>query len=279
MKLGETGSGFVSRKAAIFSGSGIENTTDSVTVEEPLEVSVQDKSGRLFRAGVIMRTPSADDYLSVGFLHSEGYIKPGTEIYAVEGVDSGGISRENSVRLIVSHVEESASIPYGSRLVNSSCGICGKASLDEIYLRVGRLQRSRITVKAETVLSLPDIMRKEQRIFSSTGGLHAAGLFTADGSPLFVGEDIGRHNAVDKVIGWSVMNSTDLHDKILQVSGRAGFEIVQKAAVSGIPVVCSVSAPSSLAVDLCDALGITLICFVREKRFNIYTNGERVSLS
>lgn len=277
--LGEAGSGFVSRKTLILSGSGVEHATDNVTIEEPLDVSVQDSSGKIYRAGVIMRTPAHDHYLSVGFLHSEGYIASGAKIQGMEGIDSDGISHENSVKVMVDEINETAATPYRSRLVNSSCGICGKGSVDEIFLRVGKLQRSRLRIKAETILSLPGTMRKMQRIFSSTGGLHAAGLFTSDGNTLFVGEDIGRHNAVDKVIGWSIINKVDLHDKVMQVSGRAGFEIVQKAAVSGIPVICSVSAPSSLAIDVCDAMGITLICFVRENRFNVYTNPERVSFS
>ena len=159
----------------------------------------------------------------------------------------------------------------------SSCGVCGKAALDDIEVRCAPVARGP-QVSVELLTSLPDLLRSAQRVFDRTGGLHAAGLFTADGEAVAIREDVGRHNAVDKVVGERYLaGGLPLADRILQVSGRASFEIVQKAAVAGIPIVAAVSAPSSLAVEAAGRFGQTLVGFVREGRANVYTHLERIA--
>jgi FdhD protein len=158
----------------------------------------------------------------------------------------------------------------------SSCGVCGKAALDDIEVRCAPVATG-TSVDAAALLGLPDVLRKAQKVFERTGGLHAAGLFSADGRVVSVREDVGRHNAVDKVVGEQVLaGRVPLADHVLQVSGRLSFEIVQKAAVAGIPIVSAVSAPSSLAVEAGERFGMTLVGFVRDERLNVYTHPERV---
>jgi FdhD protein len=165
-----------------------------------------------------------------------------------------------------------------SFFVSSSCGVCGKATLDDVEVHCRPVGAGPV-VKAEVVSELPRSLRDAQRVFDRTGGLHAAGLFASDGTLLSVREDVGRHNAVDKIVGEAVLaGDLPLAERVLQVSGRLSFEIVQKAGRAGIPIVCAVGAPSSLAVDAAERLGMTLAGFVREDRFNLYSHPERVAL-
>ncbi len=270
-------SGTVRRPAIRYPKTPMVEETDVLAVEEPLEVRFRIGGGQEKPAGILMRTPVHDDWLAAGYLYTEGILKSGGWISKISGGSGGQHATGNTITVQIS--EENGPAPaleYGARLVNSSCGVCGKGSINEVFIRSGRIIRSGVRVKPEVLTSLPEKLRHNQYIFSETGGLHAAGLFRPDGELVVAAEDVGRHNAVDKVIGYCILNNVPMGEGILQVSGRSGFEIVQKAAVAGIPIVSAVSAPSSLAVDLCESLGITLACFVREGRFNAYTNIMRI---
>lgn len=272
-------SGISLRRALKFSDmSEPEERMDSVSVEEPLEIRYRIGQIQEGSAGIVMRTPVHDDWLAVGFLSSEGILRD-PKWFLGFYAESGEMGNDNVITVNIS--DENGIIDgteYGARLVNSSCGICGKSSIEETFIRTGKIVRSQINVDPETISGLPDRLRSLQMIFSQTGGVHAAGLFSLDGSDIVVAEDVGRHNAVDKVIGYAHMSDVQTDRTILQVSGRSGFEIVQKAFVAGIPIISSVSAPTSLAVDTCEALGITLVSFVRGKSFSIYSHPERIKL-
>jgi FdhD protein len=163
-------------------------------------------------------------------------------------------------------------------VATASCGICGKASLDEIAVRSDPIPEGPVVARS-IVLALPDLLRAAQRTFDETGGLHAAGLFTPAGELIGIREDVGRHNALDKLVGSQVIaGALPLHDRVLVVSGRVSFEIVQKAAVAGIPIICAVSAPSDLAIEAADRLGVTLVGFLRGDGFNVYAHDERIDL-
>ena len=260
------------------SKTGAENFQDRITVEEPLEVRIRYRDGKEKTVSVIMRTPTMDNYLAVGFLYSEGIVKDSSQVISILNVDSEGTAIDNTVIVEVTDQVHFDLSDYGRNFaVNSSCGVCGKSSINDIFVKSGRLIRSTREIKASTLLTLPEIMKKQQRIFGETGGIHAAGLFDTNGNLKVVAEDIGRHNAVDKVVGFMVLNNLLFSDDlVLQVSGRAGFEILQKAAMAGIPIVSSVSAPSTLAINTADSMNMTLACFVRGDRFNIYTNPFRI---
>lgn len=261
--------------------TGSRETEDKVTVEEPLEIRLHSKDSEPVTVSIIMRTPVMDNYLAVGFLFSEGIIKDYADILSIDNIDrSTGTAVGNVISLRVSESVKFDKSAYTRNFaVNSSCGVCGKSNINDVFIRSGRLVRTEKTIHRDTVLGLPEKMAGLQKIFAETGGIHAAGLFTFDGAPVFIAEDIGRHNAVDKVVGYMVEQGLTFHDNlILQVSGRAGFEILQKAAMAGIPVVSSVSAPSSLAIETADSMNMTLVCFVRKGRFNVYTHPERIRM-
>jgi FdhD protein len=253
---------------------------DVVVTEEPLEIRVV-AGGETRRVAVTMRTPGRDFELAAGFLHTEGVVAGRGDIrridYCVEGDASQQFNILN-VHLAAPVLPELSSLErYGT--VSSACGVCGKASLDALAARgVATLPPGAPTVDRKVVYGLPDRLRAAQRTFATTGGLHAAGLFTAGGDALVVREDVGRHNAVDKVVGWALLGGRlPLPDAVLVVSGRAGFEIVQKAAAARIAVVCAVSAPSSLAVAAATELGVTLVAFLRGRRANVYAGAERIA--
>ncbi len=225
---------------------------------------------------VTMRTPGNDFELACGFLFTEGLIGPG-DVAQVSYCDSlDGDQEYNVVTVRTAGPVDATVISHRNFYSTSSCGICGKASLEEIEVHCAPIGDGPL-VRRDTIVSLPERLRSRQRVFDRTGGLHAAGLFSAEGEPRAIREDIGRHNAVDKIVGRSLLAAElPLGRSILLVSGRAGFEIVQKAAVAGIPVLCAVSAPSSLAVEAADRLGMTLIGFLRDESFNIYAHPERI---
>jgi FdhD protein len=248
---------------------GIDETTDLVTVEAPLEVRLH---GEPF--SVIMRTPGADRELTAGFLFAEGVLRSDADVARID------LLLENvvDVRLTAARAEQLPSYLNTRRLVTttSSCGMCGRRSLDDLDIDEPPLDVGWV-VSAGVVAALPDRLRAAQVIFGQTGGLHAAGLFDRDGCLETSAEDVGRHNAVDKLLGRMMLaGRVPLTDRILCVSGRTSFEIVQKAFLGGIPVVAAVSAPSSLAVDLAGRAGVTLVGFVRDGRFNIYSQPHRV---
>jgi FdhD protein len=247
--------------------------TDRAAAEVPLEVRL---NGQPF--SVIMRTPGADQELAVGFLFSEGIVSRACEIEHIETNDPLNIV---DVVLPASRASEIPKLLEQRRSVvmNASCGLCGRPTLESAGLD-GRALAAGWAVTAEMVSRLPACLRQAQRAFAETGGIHAAGLFDLDANLETIAEDVGRHNAVDKVVGRMVqLGRLPLERSLLFVSGRSSFEIVQKAFLAGIPFVAAVSAPSSLAIELARTVGITLLGFVRDGNFNIYAHEERIELT
>jgi FdhD protein len=250
--------------------------TDTLAAEEPLEIRVQAPGQEQRPVAVTMRTPGGDFELAVGFLFTEGLVVP-ADIARVAYCDTmPGEDQHYNVVSVTLHGPFDMDRVKRNFYATSSCGVCGKAALDDIEVRCERVGDGPL-VTSELLLGLPDALRNAQKVFARTGGLHAAGLFRADGSLVSAREDVGRHNAVDKVIGEQILaGDVPLRDHVLQVSGRLSFEIVQKAAVAGIPIVSAVSAPSSMAVEAGARFGMTLVGFVRDGRLNVYTHPERV---
>jgi len=245
---------------------------DRVAAEVPLEVRLH---GEPF--SVIMRTPGADHDLCIGFLFTEGVLRGAGDIARVEDGDA-----PNVVNVTLTP-ERATIVPelLGQRrqvAMNSSCGMCGRRTLESLNIE-GPPLSSRWTVTADVIVQLPHRLRAAQSLFAETGGLHAAGVFDTAGRLQLSAEDVGRHNAVDKLVGRSLRaGRVPLEDSLLFVSGRSSFEIVQKAYLGGVPLVAAVSAPSSLAIELAQRGGITLLGFVRGERFNVYAHAERVRL-
>ncbi|WZO96201.1 formate dehydrogenase accessory sulfurtransferase FdhD [Isosphaeraceae bacterium EP7] len=265
-----------SARVLISTGDGIEDRTDWVVVEEPLEIRAGGFGQAPISVAVTMRTPGHDPELAVGFLWTEGLIAPGVEVISAtpcgpKGPDGGS----NVIRVVLSEPFDGSGLKRNF-FATSSCGICGKATLDQVALRCPVVAPGPV-VGRSTLLELPGLLRQAQAAFDRTGGLHAAGIFDADGLPIAVREDVGRHNAVDKLIGRALLDGKlPLSGHILMVSGRTSFEILQKAAAAGLPIVCAVSAPSSLAISAADQLGITLVGFLRGSTFNLYTHPGRI---
>ncbi len=255
----------------------VQRFQDYLVGEEPLEIRV----GKL-PLSVTMRTPGHDLELAAGFLFTEGLIQRREQIAAIGYAEGCKETERGNVVQIELQPGVSLDLERTQRnfFAASSCGICGKASIDSIRLRGIQLPNPRLRLDPEILCGLPDSLRDAQAIFGRTGGLHAAGLFSTRGELFAQREDVGRHNAVDKIVGWALLEARlPLSEYVLMVSGRGGFEIVQKAAVAGLPVVASVSAPSSLAVQLARELGMTLVGFLRGKRFVVYAGEERLSLA
>jgi FdhD protein len=249
---------------------------DSLATEEPMEIRVQGPGQRAEPVAVTMRTPGADYELAVGFLFTEGLVAPGqvTRVAYCDDLDEEE-QRYNVVTVTLDRAFDHDRLRRNF-YATSSCGICGKAALDDVEVRCAPVAAGPV-VPSDVLVLMPDRLRSKQRVFDRTGGLHAAGLFTPDGELLTLREDVGRHNAVDKLIGEQVLGErVPLADRVLQVSGRASFEIVQKAAMAGIPIVSAVSAPSSLAVEAGERFGMTIVGFVRDGRCNVYSRPERV---
>ena len=255
---------------------GAWQAEDAAATEEPLDVRLHGTS-----FAVVMRTPGEDRALAAGFLYAERIIGSADDIGAVEHCRHPDRSEAHHVVDVFLVGEAAAAVSRhldGRRRVvaNSSCGVCGRATIDELRDRVAPLT-SDWRLDRSVVSGFPSALRSRQRCFDETGGLHAAGLFERDGTCRISHEDVGRHNAVDKVVGSMLLaDRLPLDDVFLGVSGRVSFEIVQKAWVAAIPIVAAVSAPTTLAVDLADAAGITLIAFVRGETFNIYSHAGRV---
>jgi FdhD protein len=265
--------------------SGVSTVTDSVAEEEPLEIRVCRPALATSvpvreTIAVTMRTPGDDAALAAGFLWTEGILRNREELERVD-VPRLAIAGQpsNTIDLFLRKAEETdAPLVRRNFFVSSSCGVCGKGSIQALHAaRPAFRQPCVLRVAAGVISSLPDTSRKVQAVFDSTGGLHAASLFSADGKLLLVREDVGRHNAVDKIVGTLLLEGRLPADEcVLLVSGRTSFELVQKAAMAGIQMIAAVGAPSSLAVSTADASGITLLGFVRDGRFNVYTHAERV---
>ena len=241
---------------------------DLLAVEEPLQIRLGDRD-----LAITMRTPGNDEELAVGFLFTEGLLA-GRE--AIESVETG----ENSVTVALQG-EPSADLSSQTRhfYLTSSCGVCGKASVNALVAAgCTAPPRNRPRIDSATILKLPEVLRATQPVFDRTGGLHAAALFDATGNLQLVREDVGRHNAVDKLVGRSILDGrVPLNDSLLLVSGRASFELVQKALMAGIPILAAVGAPSSLAVETAMRFGMTLAGFLRDGRFNIYSGADRIA--
>jgi FdhD protein len=256
----------------------VSDVRDLVAVEEPMEVRV---NGAAF--AVIMRTPGADRELAAGFLHAEDVIHGSHELGTIEycteprGSEEG---RENTLNVsVIGGAVERLQARLGERrqvTMTSSCGLCGRRTIESLRARVPSVD-GRWTVRASIISGLPQTLREAQRVFDITGGLHGAGLFSLDGELQVMAEDVGRHNAVDKVIGRRLLeDALPLDGTMMVVSGRTSFELVQKALLAGIPLIAAVSAPSSLAIQLAVEAGITLCGFVRGESFNVYAHSGRV---
>jgi FdhD protein len=260
------------RKVLRIDGDARVTRPDTLAVEEPLEIRVGGSA-----VTVTMRTPGDDMDLAAGFLVSEGVISKTDELTSMRFCAGADDTGENSYNVL----DLTLTVP-GPRprafFTTSSCGICGTDSLEAVRTTTSfDVAGDRLTVTPALLTSLPDRLRAAQKVFDKTGGLHAAGLFSADGELLCVREDVGRHNAVDKVVGWGLREGLlPLSGTILMVSGRASFELVQKAWMAGIPCLAAVSAPSSLAVDLAVEAGITLVGFLRGSSMNVYSGEHRV---
>jgi FdhD protein len=252
--------------------------SDRLVGEEPMEIRAGGPGQEPASVAVTMRTPGSDFELAAGFLFTEGLIKPG-EIAKVSYCDDPNeLQAFNIVTVRLNR-------PFDSELLKrnffatSSCGVCGKASLEQVEAVCERLSPGPV-VDAGVLIELPEMLRGRQRIFEVTGGLHAAGLFDSSGEFVAAREDVGRHNAVDKLVGKQVLaGDVPLDEVMLAVSGRISFEIVQKAAMAGIPIIVAVSAPSNLAVDTAEKVGMTLVGFARGDSFNIYSHPDRINLA
>ena len=266
----------VRRRIRRIEGAAARPTVDTLAAEEPLEVRVGGEA-----VSVTMRTPGSDFELAVGFCLTEGMIDDPADIAHVRycaGTDPDtGLQTYNVVDIAL---RDGGTVPVDLRrnvYTTSSCGICGTASIDAVRRDWPDIDDG-VTVPATVLSGLPDAMRGAQRVFDRTGGLHAAARFAADGTLLDLREDVGRHNAVDKLIGTAALaGDLPLSAQVLMVSGRVAFEIVQKALRARIPVIAAVSAPTSLAVQLAEQAGMTLVGFVRGDRMNVYTGPERIT--
>jgi FdhD protein len=259
-----------------FHGGVRSERSDALVTEEPLEIRVEGPGQEPVQVAVTMRTPGGDFELAAGFLFTEGLVEPGA-IKRVAYCDNlpGEDQRYNVVSVTLDRPFDAETLRRNF-YATSSCGVCGKAALEDIEVRCDPVAPGP-EVPVARIVELPDRLREAQKVFAKTGGLHAAGLFTPEGELVTVREDVGRHNAVDKVIGEHYLNGdVPLSDRVMQISGRVSFEIVQKAAVAGIGMVSAVSAPSSLAVEAAEDLGITVVGFVRDGRCNVYTHPDRV---
>jgi len=266
----------VRRAVERVSPNGRRRRVDALAAEEPLELRVDGKA-----LAVTMRTPGQDVELAHGFLLSEGVIGSAEDVSVARFCEGTGPDGMNTYNVLDVALADGVPPPdtgvERNFYTTSSCGVCGKAALDAVKLKTRYSPAAdQVQVTAEALTGFPDALRERQKVFESTGGLHAAGLFR-DGELLVVREDVGRHNAVDKVLGWAVLQHlVPLTGVVLMVSGRASFELVQKAAMAGVPVLAAVSAPSSLAVELAEEQGMTLVGFLRGDSMNVYTGGERV---
>jgi FdhD protein len=260
-------------------GADLEVRADVVAGEDPMEIRAAGPGQAPVSVAVTMRTPGHEAELAVGFLRTEGLIA-GDEVLRVTFGDPARTSQpDDEVTVRLSRPFDATRVAERHFVATASCGICGKASLDEVAVRCDPLPPGEPVVARDVILGLPDALRAVQVDFAATGGVHAAGLFAPDGRLVAVREDVGRHNALDKLVGSQVLaGSLPLHDRILMVSGRVSFEIVQKAAVAGIPIICAVSAPTDLAITAADRLGVTLVGFLRGDGFNVYAHDGRIDL-
>jgi FdhD protein len=259
-------------------GETLEVRPDRIVGEAPLEIRAAGPDQEPVAVAVTMRTPGSEAELAVGFLRTEGLID-GTEVVGWEAGDPAGLSQpDDTIVVRLSRPFDASAVAERHFVATASCGICGKASIDEVALRCDPLPDGPVVAR-NVVLALPDLLRAAQKAFDETGGLHAAAAFSPRGELIAIREDVGRHNALDKLVGSQLLDgSLPLHERVLMVSGRVSFEIVQKAAIAGVPIVAAVSAPSDLAIETAERLGVTLIGFLRGDGFNVYSHDRRIDL-
>jgi FdhD protein len=252
--------------------------SDQIAAEEPLEIRLSNPKQVI---AITMRTPGADFDLTAGFLYSEGIVRDRQDLCRMSYCLDANLDGDQNYNIVNVELRDTLNPDLGSLerhfFTTSACGVCGKASLESLQLRGCQVIPSNQSVSPEIIYSLPERLRQAQGIFAATGGLHAAALFDLEGNLLKLREDVGRHNALDKLIGSAFLaGDLPLNQHVVMVSGRSSFEIVQKCLVAGVPIICAVSAPSSLAVAIAEEFGITLIGFLRERRFNVYSGFERI---
>ena len=259
-------------------GETLEVRPDRIVGEAPLEIRAAGPEQEPVAVAVTMRTPGSEAELAVGFLRTEGLID-GPEVVGWEAGDPVGLSQpDDTIVVRLSRPFDASAVAERHFVATASCGICGKASIDEVALRCDPLPDGPVVAR-NVVLALPDLLRAAQKAFAETGGLHAAAAFSPRGELIVIREDVGRHNALDKLVGSQLLDGAlPLHERVLMVSGRVSFEIVQKAAIAGVPIVAAVSAPSDLAVETAERLGVTLIGFLRGDGFNVYSHDRRIDL-
>ena len=258
----------------------VRSRSDQLATEEPLEIRLVSPQKTV---AVTMRTPGADFELAAGFLYSEGVVHSRKDIERISYCVDPNADGEQHYNIINVELRQGLSLDLQPLerhfFTTSACGVCGKASLEALRDRGYSVIPQGLEVPVEVIYSLPEQLRAAQAVFSKTGGLHAAALFDPQGQLLSVREDVGRHNAVDKLVGWALLSEQlPLNHHIVMVSGRSSFEILQKCVAAGVPIVCAVSAPSSLAMSLAQEFGITLVGFLRGERFNVYAGRERLRL-
>ena len=274
-------------KISKYKNDKLDNVEDYISIEEPLEINLKYKEGKDWKKenlSITMRTPGDDENLSIGFLYNEQII---TDINWIEKIESYGENNgqydfKNKI-LITLNNSDNVNIAQVKRnfLMNSSCGVCGKTSLDALEtLKQNKLNYPNKKINKNIILESPEILRKNQTQFSITGGIHASGLFSNDGNLITLKEDVGRHNALDKLIGEALQKKLlDENDQFITCSGRLNFELVQKALINNIGLMIGVGAPTSLAIDLANRFDMTLVGFVKQDSFNIYSNPQRVEIN
>jgi FdhD protein len=269
-------------RVRVVEDGGMRVRPDALATEEPMEIRLLAGPTKQTVA-VTMRTPGADFELAAGFLYGEGIVTSPEDILKISYCVDPEIDAEQQYNIV--NVELRSGREFDLRplerhfYTTSACGVCGKASLEQLELRGCPVISPGPEVSAETIYSLPETLREAQGLFDATGGLHAAALFDGEGELLALREDVGRHNATDKLVGWALLEGRlPLSEHVVLVSGRSSFEIMQKCLTAGVPIVCAISAPSSLAVDVAREFGMTLVGFLRGGRFNVYAGAERVRI-
>ncbi|WP_440931281.1 formate dehydrogenase accessory sulfurtransferase FdhD [Candidatus Pelagibacter sp.] len=274
-------------KISKYKNSKLDDIEDHISIEEPLEMNLKYKDGKNWKQenlSITMRTPGDDENLSIGFLYNEQIITNINWIDKIEsyGENNGQYDFKNKI-LITLNNSDNVNIAQVKRnfLMNSSCGVCGKTSLDALEtLKQNKLNYPNKKINKNIILDSPEILRENQTQFSITGGIHASGLFSNDGNLITLKEDVGRHNALDKLVGEALQKKLlNENDQFITCSGRLNFELVQKALINNIGLMIGVGAPTSLAIDLANRFDMTLVGFVKQDRFNIYSNPQRVEIN
>lgn len=261
-------------------GGSTRNREDRVATEEPLEIRIE-TGDAVQTAAVTMRTPGADFELAAGFLVAEGIVQRRDDIRQISYCVDASLTTEQRYNVVTVTLGGGKPVDFAPLdrhfAITSACGVCGKTSLAQLETRGITPVPDGPVVSASLLTGLPEALRSRQRLFDATGGLHAAALFDADGYLVAMREDVGRHNALDKLLGWALLEGRlPAHDGIVLVSGRASFELAQKCVVGGVSILCAVSAPSSLAIDVARRFNLTLVGFLREDRCNVYAGFERI---